>query len=108
MGHKVFSLKDVPETEANGVRQLLAQSEIVFYETPSTFITDGAIWVFDETDITTAIQLIEKFEIDWQRTNKNPEPLITNNTWKEILLNLILWSLIAVVLVYIFGIFTDP
>ncbi|MEW8525911.1 MAG: hypothetical protein AB2552_23005 [Candidatus Thiodiazotropha endolucinida] len=43
MSHKVFSLKDVPETEVNGVRQLLAQSEIRFYETPSTFITDGAI-----------------------------------------------------------------
>lgn len=108
MGHKVFSLKDVPDAEANGVRQLLAQSEIRFYETPSTFITDGAIWVFDETDITTAIQLIEKFEIDWQRRNKDSTPPITRNTWNEMFLNLILWSLIAVVLMCIFGIFTDP
>jgi hypothetical protein len=108
IGHKVFSLKDVPEKEANGVRQVLAQSKIKFYETPSTIITDGALWVYEETDITNAIRLIDKFEVEWQRTNTETKLTSSKNTWKIIIYNLLLWSVIAVILIFIFGTFTSP
>lgn len=108
MSHKVFSLKDVPETEANGIRELLAQSGIKFYETPSTFVTDSAILVYEEIDITKAKQLIEKFEIEWQRRNMVMNYSSGQRTWEKLFINLLLWSAIAVVLIYVFETYVVP
>ncbi|MES9991614.1 MAG: DUF6164 family protein [Candidatus Thiodiazotropha sp.] len=104
----MFSLKNVPEAEANAIRRLLAQAKIKFYETPSTLITDGAIWVYEETDIANAIELIDKYEIEWQRKNKNPEPLSTQKRWQEITLITIVWAMVAVALMFVFSTFNDP
>ncbi len=106
MSYKVFCLQDVPDEEANGVRQCLAQSEIKFYETPSSLFSAGAIWVYEESDITLARERIDKFEVEWKRNALESDVNAGKLPWMEIFANLVLWLLIAVVLLSIFGHFT--
>ena len=47
----LFKLKDVPDDEAEEVRQLLAAEDIEFYETEagSFGLSFAAIWITDDT-----------------------------------------------------------
>ncbi|MEW8052453.1 MAG: DUF6164 family protein [Candidatus Thiodiazotropha sp.] len=108
MSFKIFSLRDVPETEANGIRQLLAESNIKFYETPTTFITDGSIWVYEESDIEKAKELIDAFEAKWQRQNVRESIHTSANKMprRDIILNFAVWLTVAIVLMLVFRFFS--
>lgn len=64
MARIVFRLKDVPEQEADAVRELLTDKDIEFYETDEGRwrISVGAIWVVDNDDYEAARELISDFQ----------------------------------------------
>ena len=61
---KLFSLKGVPEDEAEDIRELLNQNNIDYYETPGGLwgISVPAIWLKHEDQLKTAYPLIEKYQ----------------------------------------------
>ena len=63
---KLFSLKGVPEDEAEDIRELLNQNNIDYYETPGGLwgISVPAIWLNNEDQIKTAYPLIEKYQAE--------------------------------------------
>jgi hypothetical protein len=103
MSNKIFDLKDVPAAEANSIRRLLDQADIEFYETPSTLLSGGAIWVHEASDIPHARALIQDFETEWKGDALASNSKAGKMPWMEIFANVVLWLLIAVVLLSIFG-----
>ena len=61
----VFRLNDVPENEAQAVRDLLSENNIEFYETSAGKwgFSVAAIWVKDDTHKDRARELIEAYEL---------------------------------------------
>ena len=64
MAVKLFKLRNVPDDEAEEVRQLLADHEIDFYETYAGGwgISMPAIWLQDATQLTQAKALIDAYQ----------------------------------------------
>lgn len=60
----LFSLKNVPDDEAEEVRQLLASNSISFYETPAGKwgMSSPAIWLHDKNKLQRAASLIEAYQ----------------------------------------------
>ena len=60
----LFSLRNVPDDEAQEVRQLLASNRIEFYETPAGRwgISSPGIWTHDEDQLPKARSLIEAYQ----------------------------------------------
>lgn len=71
MASLVFSLKDVPEQEANDIRQLLESNKIGFYETDEGRwrISVAAIWINNDNQYEQARGLINEYqnELNTQR-----------------------------------------
>lgn len=65
----LFRLNNVPEGEAQAVRELLADNQIEFYETSAgTFgISVAALWLRNEEQLQTARQLIDDFQAEHSR-----------------------------------------
>jgi Family of unknown function (DUF6164) len=61
---KLFKLNDVPDDEAEEVRELLTGNEIDFYETSSGIwgISVAAIWLRDEDQYQRARSLIDEYQ----------------------------------------------
>lgn len=66
MAKLIFNLKDVPEQEADAVRQLLEQNQIEFYETHAGRwkISVAALWIPNDQDFEPARNLINQFQYD--------------------------------------------
>ena len=64
MPHLLFSLRGVPEDEAEEVRELLAEHAIDFYETSSGNwgISMPALWLKDKTQLTQARILLYEYQ----------------------------------------------
>ena len=64
MSVKLFSLRDVPDDEADGIRQLLEQHRLDYYETPGSGwgISAPCIWLRDEADLERAKALIDEYQ----------------------------------------------
>ena len=62
----LFRLRNVPDDEAEEIRQLLTENNIDFYETPAGNwgISMPAIWLDDETQLARAKILIESYQED--------------------------------------------
>lgn len=60
----LLNLRDVPEDEAQEIRDLLAEHGILFYETPSNRwgISMGAIWLKDESQREAALQIMARYQ----------------------------------------------
>ncbi|MDT8383325.1 MAG: DUF6164 family protein [Gammaproteobacteria bacterium] len=69
----VFSLRNVPEDEADEVRALLSGNDIEFYETSAGNwgISTPAIWLRDEQQFAHARELIDQYQA--QRTRQQRE-----------------------------------
>ncbi len=67
MAAKLFSLRNVPDEEADGVRDLLRQHNIAFYETPPNAwgISAPIIWVEDPAQLARAKNLLERFQVEY-------------------------------------------
>lgn len=64
MPAKLFSLRGVPEDEAEDVRALLTKHAIDYYETPpgNWGVSMPAIWLDDESHLTRAKALIDDYQ----------------------------------------------
>lgn len=64
MSKLLFDLRNVPDDEADDVRELLNAAEIAFYETrPSAWgIFAGGLWVVDETAHGAAKELLADYQ----------------------------------------------
>lgn len=64
MATVLMNLRDVPEEEAQEVRELLAKHRILFYETPPSRwgISMGTIWLSDKRQEKEARQLIAQYQ----------------------------------------------
>jgi len=64
MAAKLFKLRNVPDDEAEDIRQLLHEHEIEFYETAAGGwgISVPAIWLRDESDLDQANALIQVYQ----------------------------------------------
>ena len=81
MSRIVFRLNDVPEDEAQAVRELLAENNIEFYETSSGKwgFSVAAIWVKDNADKSRARELIEAYQAEhYQDMHEQHERLREN------------------------------
>jgi len=60
----LFKLRDVPDDEANDIRDLLSYHKIDFYETPAGRwgVSMEAIWLNDDTVLETARALIDEYQ----------------------------------------------
>jgi hypothetical protein len=60
----LFSLRNVPDDEAEDVRQLLASNDVEFYETPAGKwgISSPGIWLHDQNELPRAKSLIEAYQ----------------------------------------------
>lgn len=63
----LFPLRNVPEEEADGIRQLLNDNHIAFYETGAGNwgIATPAIWLHNDDDLPRARQLLDEFQRDY-------------------------------------------
>ena len=68
MSVQVFRLRNVPEDEAEDIRNLLTEHNISFYETPpgNWGISMPAIWLNDDEQLEEAKLLIEKYQHERQ------------------------------------------
>ena len=64
MSALLFSLRNVPDDEAEEIRQLLASNRIEFYETPAGKwgISSPGIWLHDTAQLPKAKSLIETYQ----------------------------------------------
>ena len=64
MAKQLFRLRNVPEDEAEEIRQLLTEAQIDFYETPggNWGISMPALWLKDETQWDRAKALIDEYQ----------------------------------------------
>ncbi len=64
MSALLFSLRNVPDDEAEEVRQLLMSNAIEFYETPAGKwgISSPAIWLHDKNELLRAKALVEAYQ----------------------------------------------
>lgn len=62
----LFKLKDVPDDEAEEIRELLASNDIYFYETHAGFWRLGVdgLWLPDETHLERARDLIRNYQTE--------------------------------------------
>lgn len=72
MAKLVFRLNHVPDTEAEAVRQLLANNNIEFYETFAGRwgFSVAAIWLKKDTDFEHARALIDAFQVAHQKQSR--------------------------------------
>lgn len=67
MSVKLFNLRDVPECEADGIRNLLEEHHIEYYETPGSGwgISAPCIWLQEEADLARAKVLLEAYQREY-------------------------------------------
>ncbi|MGB0847916.1 MAG: DUF6164 family protein [Thiolinea sp.] len=72
MAAKLLSLRNVPDTEADDIRELLTKHRIDFYETPPNYwgISAPIIWLEDPTDLDIAKDLLETFQEELTRRER--------------------------------------
>ena len=68
----LFSLRNVPDDEADAVRALLSENNIDFFETSAGNwgISAPGIWLNDPTKQEHAKALLEEFQQSWSKTQK--------------------------------------
>lgn len=72
MSKRLFSLKNVPDDEAQEVRELLTSNGIDFYETPARFwiFSMAAIWLKHESEFERARALIDQYQLRRQQEQR--------------------------------------
>ena len=68
----LFSLRNVPDDEANAIRALLSANDIDFFETSTGNwgISAPGIWLKDTTRLERAKALLEGFQQSWTKAQK--------------------------------------
>jgi len=79
MAHLIFRLRQVPDDEAEDVRQLLSRANIDFYETDAGNwgISMPGLWLTDADDAEQAQQLIDDYQ--QERATKMRDQAVTRS-----------------------------
>ena len=66
----LYSLRNVPDDEADAIRALLSENDIDFFETSAGNwgISAPGIWLKDPTKYDCAKELLEEFQKSWTKT----------------------------------------
>lgn|SRR5690625_3616506 len=98
MAVRLINLRNVPDDEADEVRQVLAAHQIDFYETPANRwgISAGAIWLRDDSQLAKARQLMDEYQRERQQRVRAEDP----PPRKHPLLILIYLAIIAMILYF--------
>ncbi len=92
MATLLFKLTQVPDDEANDIRELLTEHQIHFYETDAGFFRVGldAIWLHNKSEFERAKHLIDEYQA--QRSQQQREQYIQQkeqgealNLWQKFL-----------------------
>lgn len=83
MAIQLFRLRNVPEDEADEIRELLHENQIDFYETPpdNWGVSMPAIWLKDETQIDKAKALLETYQAQRQQKAQALPKLSLWHSW---------------------------
>ena len=90
MANLLFKLNNVPDDEADDIRDLLEEGEIEFYETSSGNwgLSFAAIWLKDEQQLQAARQLIDQYQSQrYERVSQEHQALRENGqntTWWQV------------------------
>jgi hypothetical protein len=111
MAKMIFRLNNVPEEEADAVRELFKEHDVDFYETSAGKfgISVAGIWLKDESEVPRARRLIEDFQADhsarmrqdWQDSVERGE---ADTFWRRLRrepLRMVLFLLAIAVILYI-------
>jgi hypothetical protein len=110
MAKLLFSLRNVPEDEADEVRELLEQNHIDFYETSAGNwgISAPAIWLQDKTEYKRAKTLIDAYQKErfakqralYEQLRRDGKHRTFEDIIRENPLRFILYIAIIVILLY--------
>ncbi|WP_196140272.1 DUF6164 family protein [Aliikangiella sp. G2MR2-5] len=119
MAKLLFKLAGVPEDEAEGVRQLLEDNNIEYYETSSGLLglSFAAIWIKQDDAIELANELLNNFQHErYLRAKKDQEVARQNGTSQNYLqafiqsplLNLLVILFVLALLYFVLSPFLVP
>jgi len=107
----LFSLRNVPEDEADAIRALLNENDIDFFETSAGNwgISAPGIWLKDSDRYDRAKELLEGFQQSWARAQKekfrqlaqNGETSTVFNRFIQNPIQVIIYIAIALLVLYI-------
>jgi len=107
----LFSLRNVPDDEADAVRALLSENDIDFFETSAGNwgISAPGIWLKDSARYERAKELLEGFQQTWTKAQKekfhqlaqNGEINTVFNRLKQNPLQVIIYIAIALFILYV-------
>jgi hypothetical protein len=102
MSVQLFKLRNVPEDEAEEIRNLLTKNNIVHYETPAGNwgISMPAIWLRDEDQLVEAKRLIELYQRERQVRGQSMQRKSILGELVDNPLQFILYTLLAAVILY--------
>jgi len=105
MAKLIFKLRDVPEDEAQDIRDLLNNSNIPFYETHAGNwgIGMAGVWLKEDNQVQQATALIEDYEAERQMKMQQENALLHENGQRPSLLTNIRHSPLRF-FVYVFSI----
>ena len=104
MSVQLFKLRNVPDDEAEDVRELLLNNHIDYFETPpgNWGISMPALWLHDEEQLQVAKQLIDEYQMQrsaqYRKITAERKSLLGN--LMENPLQLILYTAFAAVILY--------
>ena len=77
MAKRIMNLRNVPADEADGVRELLEDLGVAWYETPPTAfgLSAGALWIRNDDDYPKVREAYDRFQADWtERARRSDAP----------------------------------
>lgn len=75
MAKRLMNLRDVPDAEADGVRAMLDELGLEWYEVPPTSfgLSAGSLWIRNDADYERAREAYEDFQAEYTRRSRNGE-----------------------------------
>jgi len=103
MAVQIFSLRNVPDDEADEIRALLQEHTIDYYETPAGNwgISMPALWLNDEAQLEQARALIEQYQQERQRITREESPRTLADMVRESPMRYLAYLALIAVILYI-------
>lgn len=73
MAKRLMNLRDVPDAEADGVRTMLDELGLEWYEVPPTSfgLSAGSLWIRHDADYPRAREAYEEFQAEYTRRSQD-------------------------------------
>ena len=102
---KVFEIGGASREEVEGIRSLLKENKITYYETPHSNYgsTTAAIWVHNEPDYKKAREIVDEIQSSLKDMNKIQNTENIENNRKKRLVPFIIFICIILFYMMVFG-----